>query len=359
MNITKSLRLARQFRYLAVVLTIAAAMLACAMPGAKSPSAPAAAPAATAVAGSAAKAPAAPSADAGMEQTSVALAVQATMLAEKEAAFATQAAQPAPTEPPAPTAAPPTLEPTQPPAPAETATTAPAASSAATSDDMDAKVKSAKILVYEDTQPIGYWIKQSLNSAGYKYTHVGDAVGHFMENLNSGIAWDLIIIGAESKSGVRGEFWDAISEQANRKVAIVAEVWYLDTTVNGRIRPFLTACGLDFQRDQPLADSLYWLDPTNPVFNQPNTVMPLLHYKRYWGAQSGDLIKLLPGSKATLLAGIQKSRSEDYGQIASCMDGRVIFQTFSNHDYPSSNIQLLWQNYVDYTLRNHFQALGK
>ncbi|MBE0697746.1 MAG: hypothetical protein IH586_12565, partial [Anaerolineaceae bacterium] len=124
--------------------------------------------------------------------------------------------------------------------------------------------------------------------------------------------------------------------------------------VNGRIMPILTRCGIKFQKDLPLADSIYWLEPTHPVFNQPNTVMPLLHYSRVWQAQAGDLIGLIPGSDASLIAGTQKSRPSDYGQIAVCMDGTVIFQTFSNHDYPSSSIQMLWQNYVDYTLRNHF-----
>jgi hypothetical protein len=219
---------------------------------------------------------------------------------------------------------------------------------------LEKKLKSAKILVFEDTQPIGFWIKKSLDSAGYKYTHVGDAVGDFLEALNSGINWDLIIVGAEAKSGVRGEFWDAINDQLNRGAALVVEIWYLDLTINGRIQPVLTRCGIKFQKDLPLADSIYWLEPTHLVFNQPNTVMPLLHYSRYWDRQAGDLIKLIPGSSAQLVAGTQKDRPGDYGQIAVCMDGTVIFQTFSNHDYPGTDIQLLWQNYVDYTLRNHF-----
>jgi hypothetical protein len=352
MKTKPDVHLARRFHYLAIAFILAASMLACALPAPTPTVAP--------------KAPAeedvslkntnliSPTENPGIEQTSVALSVQATVLAEKENLLSTQAAQPTATLPPPPpteTQPAPPPEPTQQPPPADTQAPTPTETV-----DVDAKRKSAKILVFEDTQPIGFWIKQALDSAGYKYTHVGDAVGHFMENLNSGIPWDLIIIGAEAKSGVRGEFWDAISDQSNRKVAIIAEVWYLDTTVNGRIRPFLTTCGLDFQRDQPLADSLYWLDPTHQVFNQPNTVMPLLHYSRYWEKQSGDLIRLLPGSNATLLAGIQKSRSSDYGQIATCMDGRVIFQTFSNHDYPRANILQLWQNYIDYTLRNHFMA---
>ncbi len=354
----------RRFGILIVGLAWVAALLACALPGAPAPAAPAAPVAPTVPAAPATLA--APTADPAIQLTSQALSVQATVLAVKEATMqasqekataaagmvaAVEATSSAKGDALAITIVAPTQ---QPPEPKTPPTEQPAAPSPTV--DMEARLKKSKILVYEDTQPIGYWIKQSLDQAGYKYTFVGDAVGTFMENLNSGIAWDLIIIGAEAKSGVRGEFWDAISEQANRKVAIIAEVWYLDRTVNGRIKPFLTSCGIDFQRDQPLADSIYWLEPTHPVFNEPNTAMPLLHYARYWGAQSGDLIQLLPGSDATLLAGIQKSEKSSYGQIATCMDGRVIFQTFSNHDYGRSDIQQLWQNYVDYTLRNHYKA---
>lgn len=348
----------RRIGILVVGLAWVAALLACALPGATGPAAPAAPVAPTA--------PAAPTIDPAMQQTSQALSVQATVLAMKEAtlqavqvqattdagiaaaAEATAAARisEAANQALPPTPQPPAAQPTEPPAPTPTV-------------DLEAKLKKSKILLYEDTPNIGLWVKQALDGAGYKYTNVGDAVGKFMENLNSGIAWDLIIIAAESKSGVRGEFWDIIQEQANRKVAIVAEVWYLDKTINGRIKPFLTACGVDFQRDQPEADSLYWLEPTHPVFNEPNTAMPLLHYSRYWAAQSGDLLELSPGSDATLLAGIQKSRSSDYGQIATCMEGRVIIQTFSNHDYPRSDILKLWQNYVYNTLKNHYLAIEK
>jgi len=345
---------------LLVGLAWVAALLACALPTATAPVAP------TAVAPTEAPAAVEPTQDPSIDLTRESLSVQATVLAVKEAtlqagysqatseagaaaaakatdqagasARSTEAAQAAPTAKPP--------EPTTSPAPTPTV-------------DMEAKLKASKILLFEDTPTIGLWVKEALDGAGYKYTNVGDAVGKFMENLNSGIKWDLIVIAAESKSGVRGEFWDVMLEQANRDVAIVAEVWYLDSTVNGRIRPFLTSCGIDFQRDQPTADSIYWLEPTHPVFNQPNTAMPLLHYSRYWANQSGDLIELLPGSNATMLAGIQKNRSSDYGQIATCMEGRVIFQTFSNHDYPRSEVMRLWQNYFDYTLRNHYLAVEK
>jgi len=309
-------------------------ILACSLPG----NTPAAPPAATA------------------DGTKIVLEIQATA----QAAQMTQMAQ-SPAATPAPIQV--TVEitslpaPTNPPAQVEapTATEIPAAPTA----DFDAWMKDdAKILVYEDTQNIGLWIRDALDGMNVKYTHIGDALGTFMENLNSGIQWDLIIVGAESKTSVQGEFWDVISERVARKnTALIAEIWYLDTLGEGRIKPLLTGCGVRFQRDWPLAESIYWLQPDQPVFNAPNTSMPLIHYNIYWSAQAGDLIKLAPGSNATLLAGTFQKQKSDYGVLATCYDGRVILQTFSNHDYHRDEIMLLWQNYVYNTLKNRFATL--
>ncbi|MCX6078885.1 MAG: hypothetical protein NTW32_05065 [Chloroflexi bacterium] len=224
--------------------------------------------------------------------------------------------------------------------------------------DVQARIKNAKILVYEDTQDIGLWISDALNGMGLKYTHVGDAIGHLMENLNSPVQWDLIIIGAESKSKVQGEFWDVIGEKIARdKTALVAEVWYLDRIGEGKIKPVLANCGIEYQRNWELADSIYWLDSAHPIFSDPNNAMPLINYTRYWPFQAGDLIRISPGSNATLLAGIFQKQKSDYGVMATCLEGRVVFQTFSNHDYHQDAIIRLWQNYITYTLKNHFAVM--
>jgi len=219
-------------------------------------------------------------------------------------------------------------------------------------------MKKAKILVYEDTPGIGLWISDALDGLGLKYVHVGDAIGHLMENLNSSIKWDLIIIGAESKTKVQGEFWDVIGEKVARdKTALIAEVWYLDLLGEGRIKTVMANCGIEFQRDWPLAESIYWLDSSHPLFSDPNETTALINYSRYWQAQAGDLIRLSPGSNATLLAGTFQKRKSDYGVLATCLEGRVVFQTFSNHDYHQDAIIRLWQNYITYTLKNRFAAV--
>jgi hypothetical protein len=277
----------------------------------------------------------APAPAATLDATQVALQVQQTMVAMQQQ---TQAAQQQPENQPAPTQAPLPPEPTA-------------------TRSLQERMQSANILVYEDTPYLGQWIQEALDGMGLNYTHVGDAIGDFMANLNSGIDWDLIIVGAESKSGVQGEFWDVIGERVrNDNAALIAEVWYLDLTGAGRIQLLTDQCGIEFQRDWPVAESIYWLQPDHSVFNQSNTVLPLLHYSRHWTAQAGDLIQLIPGGDATLLAGTLPRETSVNGVLATCFGGRVIFQTFSNHDYHEEEIVPLWQNYIIYTLSNHFAA---
>lgn len=227
-------------------------------------------------------------------------------------------------------------------------------------EDLAERMKSARILVYEDTPYIGMWIKDTLQGMGLKHTFVGDAMGTFMENLNSGIEWDLIIVGAESHDYVSGDFFDVITERVVQdNTALIVEMWYLDLVSAGRIKPLTTKCGVELQKSYDAPSSIYWLDSGSPVFNEPNTAIPLIHYDQYWNWQSGDYLRLMPGSDATLLAGMYQNRDSDYGVIASCFEGRVILQTFCNHDYHAEDIQLLWENYIYNTLKSRFVALDE
>ena len=64
-----------------------------------------------------------------------------------------------------------------------------------------------------------------------------------MEYLNSGTKYDLIIVGAEDKAIISGEFWDVIHTRLVRdKVALITEIWYLDTEANGPINKILSGC---------------------------------------------------------------------------------------------------------------------
>ena len=237
---------------------------------------------------------------------------------------------------------------------------APAQPAASPTPDIEARIRAAKVLLYEDTDElgIGQWIQDAVEGMGLNYTQTGSYSGHFMEYLNSGIKYDLIIVGAEDRDKITGEFWDVISTRVTRdKAALIAEVWYLDQESTGPISKILSPCGVRYRREYPLAESIYWWMPSHPVFNEPNVVLPLLHYNRYWDWAAGDKLMVGGGGEPTLLAGLSSSPSSGEAVLATCFDGRVIIQTFCNHDYRQGEIVALWQNYIHYTLKNHFAVV--
>ncbi len=310
------------------LLVIFGLTLACAMPGTTAQ-------------------PQAPAYDA----TKVALEFQATAMSLQMTQMAMSNPTPQPPVPQPPVQAQPTVE--QPPASLPTIAPTP-------TQDLMARMKSAKILVYENTDErgIGMWIQDALDGLDLNYTQTGSYSGHFMEYLNSGVRYDLIIVGAEDKDKISGEFWDVIYDRLNRdKAALIAEIWYLDREANGPISKILSGCGIRYQKDWDIADSIYWWEPTHPVFNEPNTVLPLLHYSRFWANQTGDQIRLGGSGDATLLAGLTARKSNQEAVLATCYGGRVIIQTFSDHDYHQEDIIPLWQNYIYYTLKNHFAVV--
>lgn len=295
----------------------------------------------------------APTSAPAFDSTKAALEFQATSMALQLTQAALNA-QPVvqPTSPPP--------QPTPQPATAEPAAAAPAEPQATPTQDVEALIQSANVLVYENTDEygIGMWSQDALDNLGIQYTQTGSYSGRFMEYLNSGKNYDLIIVNAEAKDRISGEFWDVINTRLTRdKAALIAEVWYLDTEANGPIGKILSKCGVRYQKDYDLADSIYWWESTHPVFTEPNTVMPLLHYNRYWANQTGDQIRLGGSGDAILLAGLGAQKSSQEAVLATCYDGRVIIQTFSDHDYDQADVIPLWENYIHYTLKNHFLAI--
>ena len=288
------------------------------------------------VMGPTASAPSTPAFD----TTKAALEFQATAMSLQMTQAALNNAQSQPTQAPAavePTVQPPSILPTS-------------------TQDVSTRIKNAKILVYEDAQGagLGTWVKQTLNTMGLNYTWDGDALGNFMDDLNSGTKWDLIIVAAENRSGVQGEFWDVIMPKVNNdKTALIVEMWYLSDIANGRISALTSKCGIRFQKVRAQVDSIYTLDTSHPVFTTPNSNFGLTHYVGYWTDKGGDYIRL-SGGDAQLLAGGYATNKSDYGLIAACIEGRVIVQTFSDHDYHQDDIMALWENYVTYVLTNHF-----
>jgi hypothetical protein len=144
-----------------------------------------------------------------------------------------------------------------------------------------------------------------------------------------------------------------VKAQLDAGTPVIIETWTIHRQVEGKIKAILNGCGVQLQDTMDVSVPVEWYVPDSPFFNSPNQVGDLSKTNRYWSGEAGDFLKLGPGSDATLLAGTN-SNGEDSGVIVNCYDGRLILQTFSNHDYPQAQITQLWQNFVYNLLSNHF-----
>jgi hypothetical protein len=312
--------------------------------------------------------------DPALEETRIALGIESTMLALQQQTL--QAALNAPTsmptytpfptytiEPPTNTPVVETVIVQAPEAPVEVIPTV----------DMKARIRAANILVYEDirgfTELMPY-VHETINRMGFsggKIVEVSDAVGDFKQQLLSSTKWDLIIVASESRGSIRGEFWEYILSQANNDVAVVVEMWYLDEIAIGKVDGLLAKCGVKYQKDwskgsnsNVLDYSIYMLDPNHDVFNYPNSGISLSNPSYfYWVGDVGDMVKIRPGGDAQIIAGLYPQEKNSYGFITSCIEGRMILQTFDTHDFDPSMTKALWENYITYTLTNHFKKLDQ
>lgn len=229
-------------------------------------------------------------------------------------------------------------------------------------EDMPGRIQKAKILVYEDAGGANLrpWVQETLDLMGLKYTYVGDRVGDFMSHLNSGTQWDLIVVAAESRSSVQGEFWDIITPKVtgSDKTALVVEMWYLSKIANGRIQGLTSKCGVKFQKIRTEVESIYTLDSSSPIFTTPNSGFSLINYSAQWFDKGGDYVRLTGGDASLVAGGFPKEKSS-YGLLTTCLDGRVVIQTFSSHDYRHEVMLQLWENYIVNTLTSHFIALDQ
>lgn len=287
----------------------------------------------------------------GVDPTKVALELQGTAMALQLTQVAMSAGQSQATA--APSATP--LPPTDTPAPQATAT-----------PDIEAMIKGAKVLVYENTDErfntSGMWVQAALDRMGLQYTQTGSYSGRFMAELNSGAQYDLIIVDAEDKDRISGEFWDAIGTRLNRdKAGLIVELWYLERESRGPISNLLSQCGVAYYKDLNIDDTIYLWHPEHPVLTQPNIIPGFISTAMkvpFWKANAGDLIRLTGTGDATLLAGLHSTKAGiNDSVLASCLGGRMILQTFSDHDYKQADIINLWQNYIYNTLKSHFVAL--
>jgi len=281
---------------------------------------------------------------AAQQVQSTMLALQATQLAQQATSLAQQVQSAAGT--PAP------------PSPDTTLTSESVAPETSMPDaELEDRIRSARILLFEDMSGRGQlrYVKEALDEAGYAYTDVGSAQGWFKDNLVSDNEWDLIIAASEARSNVEGEFFDYLLAYIEKGSAFVFETWNVNGLQHGKFRRIMKICGIEYEKDWVDISNrvFFWLEPDHPLFQEPNQLPPP-RSTIFWTGDVGDLIKLAPDGGATLLAGTEAGQKTNHGVLTSCLEGRMLLQTFSTHDFDRQDMKKLWQNYIYYTLKNHY-----
>ncbi len=229
------------------------------------------------------------------------------------------------------------------------------------------QMNSAKILVFEDMSASRHlrYVKEALDRQNYFYLDVGSAKGWFKNQLLSPVEWDLVIASAEARRDFGGEFFEYLDKQVVRGASLIVEYWDWDAAPVGMQQVLLDRCGVEYEDDwfEPDMRVFFWLDPTNPILSQPNPIPSAMrNAAALWKGDLGDLFRLKKeGGRQTgdarLLAGANASLNMDHGVLVSCLQGRVILQSFSSHEYEKESVIALWQNYIYQTLANRFASL--
>ncbi len=338
--------------------------------------------------------PSEPTSDVGFQETKFALGVQETSLAMQQTSLAlsiqqqtmqagtavanqaiaqtsTAAAVPPPTQTPEPTQTP---QPTQEIVPAATQGLPPPPPTAEVVD-MAALIKGANVLIYEDmagSEERYRLVIKAVNNMGFsggRVMDVADRSGDFKNELLSSTDWDLVIAAVEGRSEVQGEFWGYVQTHIQKNAAVIIENWNLDQHYTD-IAPLFGDCGIAYEKDWERAEDYNFLDyaiallqPDHEFFDvvpNKNVTLGNPNYL-YWipplTTDAGDKIRIASGGDAAMLAGTNFYEKSRGGVLATCMGGRLIVQTFSTHDYKESEVVNLWEDYIVWTLTNHFNTI--
>ena len=257
-----------------------------------------------------------------------------------------QPTEPAPTQPPA------TVPPTEP-----------------VGMDLEEFMQTANILLYEDMRVVKDtfpFVKTTLDNMGLQYINVGGARGNLKKQMlyeTPANGWDLIIIAAESKSEISGEFFDYIMEALDRGSSVILETWYLDRLQDGTAKKMMQRCGIEVQRDwvnvKVNAQIMWPLQPDHPILNEPNSDMSFTDVTRYWADKFdiGDLLRPMPGSSPTFILGEKSWEPNNFSTLTVCVDDQLILQTFSSHQITYDQMEKLWENYIYFALKSRLERL--
>jgi hypothetical protein len=309
-----------------------------------------------------------------LKETEIAISVQQTMVARQEtdvvetdaAGQVVPEAEVQPTLPPTPdmAATQAAMQPT-PIAPQATST------QPGPSADFEAQMKSAKILLYEDiiNNPEVYrYVKRTLDKMELPYTDVGSAKGRFKDALlmgtQGGQPWDLIIVAAESREGIQGEFFEYFNDSLDKGSSMIIEAYHLDEIYNGKASLILNRCGINVRnyagKNRLPSDIMIFPvnDPGHPILNQPNSGISFTEgLTFFWDYKDlGSLMDIKnPGDTLFLLARTPQDTTQN-AVLAVCDNNKLILQTFSSHSFVEEIMQRLWENYIYFALKVRLQG---
>ena len=241
-----------------------------------------------------------------------------------------------------------------------------------TAQAFDARLRAANILIFEDAvtipnlQPRIDTAISGLGMQGGTIHNTYNASGDFLNLLNnSGIEWDLVIISVESRTAPQTGLIADAYPYVSAGGALIAETWNLNEIALGHVSLLLSDCGVDVRPDWGYSSETYNATDyyiqsymsNSPFLITPNRVVFPLVPINYWPGDGGDLLTATTNSEAQFLAGLVPTEPRQNGTIVTCMDGRVLFQTFSSHDYRLADTVRLYQNYIINTLTNRFNAM--
>jgi hypothetical protein len=232
--------------------------------------------------------------------------------------------------------------------------------------DLEQKMQTADILLYEDiagNPEVFRYVLAALERLNLPVYDVGDAPGRLKERLlngtESGEPWDLIIIAAEDRESIQGEYFEIIEKLLDQGQSMILEAWYLDQISQGTAKPILLKCGVEVApwflgSGGSRGLEVHILDADHPVFNEAITVTGFEIADYWFYDELGDLMYLSGTGDALFLAGTTPGDITGDGVLTECYGGRLILQTFSTHNYMDETMVPLWMNYIKYALRVHF-----
>jgi hypothetical protein len=279
--------------------------------------------------------------EAAVQQPSVDIEATQLALAAQQTAAAQQQIQA--TQPPPPTQ-PPLQEPT------------------VASQDFTEMMKSASILLYEDMVeiPAEYrYVKRTLDTMGLRYKDDGNAMGWLKSDLLGGSPaggpWDLVIIAAEFREQVSGEYFDYLNDILNQGTSVIVEAWYLDQVSEGKVSTILTKCGVQvypyFPATGSVNDVIVWPLPgmsSHPLLSQPNGGLRFTKARDtwLWTFDLGDHTAYTGRGDAQILMGTDAQDGNKDGVLTVCMGGQFTLMTFSSHSFPYDIMYPLWENMI-------------